>query len=76
MYLGTDYICLTSQELHYLARMFHIVQQQLCDYILVVPDLLPYVTMSLTSVVYVESMPNASTHIDCPHMYEELVTFV
>jgi len=56
--------------------MFHIVQQQLCDYILVVPDLLPYVTMSLTSVVYVESMPNASTHIDCPHMYEELVTFV
>jgi len=62
--------------MHYLARMFYVVQQKMRDYILALPYLLSYVTMSLTSVVYVEPMPNASTHIDYPHLYEELVTFV
>jgi len=76
MYLGSEYICLMSLDLHYLARMFHVVQQQLRDYILALPNLLSYVTMSLTLVVYVEPMPNASTHTDYPHLYEELVTFV
>jgi len=39
-------------------------------------DLLSYVTMCLTLVVYVEPMSNASTHINYPHLYEELVIFV
>jgi len=75
--VGNEYICLTSLDLHYLARMFNIVHQQLRDYVLALPDLLSYVTMSLTSIVYVEPMPNASTHINYPHLYdEELVSFV
>ena len=76
LYVGSEYICLTSLDMHYLARMFNIVRQQLRDYVLALPDSLSYVTMSLTWVVYVEQMPNASTHINCPHMYEELVSFV
>jgi len=69
MYLGTAYVCPTPLGLHYLARMFHVVQQQLRDYILALPDLLSDVTMALTSVVYVETMPHASKHIDYPHLY-------
>jgi len=76
LYLATEYICLTPLDLHYLARVFNIVHQQLRDYVLALPDLLSYVTMPLTSVVYVEPMPNASTHINYPHLYEELVSFV
>jgi len=60
----------------YLARLFHVIQQQLRDYILALPDVLSYVTTSLTSVSYIEPMPNASKHIDYPRLYEELVTFV
>ena len=71
MYLGIDYICLASLDLHNRARIFHVVQQQLRDYILAMPELLSYLTMSLTSVVYVEPMSNTSTHL-----YEELVTFL
>jgi len=56
--------------------MFNIVHQQLRDYVLALPDLLSYVTMSLTSVVYVEPMPNASAYKNYPHLYEELVSFV
>jgi len=67
---------LTSLDPHYLARMFNIVLQQLRDYVLALPDLLSYVTTSLTSMVYVEPMPNASAHINYPHIYEELVSFV
>ena len=76
LYVGSEYICLTSLDLHYLARMFNIVHQQLHDYVLALPDLLSYVTMSLSSVVCVEPMPNASAHINYPHLYEELVSFV
>jgi len=76
MYGGNEYICLTPLDLHYLARMFHVVQQQLRDYTLALPELLSYVRMALTSVLYVEPMPNASKHIDYHHLYEELVTFV
>jgi len=32
--------------------------------------------VSLTSVSYVEPEPNASKHIDYPHLYEELITCV
>jgi len=63
MYLGTEYICLMPLDLHNLARMFHVVEQKLRDYILSLAGLLSYVTTALTSVVYVEQMPNASKHI-------------
>jgi len=58
LYVGSEYISLTSLDLHYLAQKFNIVHQQLRDYVLASPDLLSYVTMPLTSVVYVEPMPN------------------
>jgi hypothetical protein len=56
--------------------MFSVVQQQLRDYILALQDVLPYVTVSLTSATYVEPAPDASKNINFPHMYEELITFV
>jgi len=68
LYLGSEYTCLKSMDLHYLTRMFNIVHLQLSYYVLALPDLLSYVTMSLTSVVYVEPMPNASTIINYPHL--------
>ena len=67
-YVGNEYICLTLLDLHYLARMFNIVHQQMRDYVLALPDLLSYVTMSWTSVVNVEPMPNASAHINYPQL--------
>ena len=60
----------------YLVRVFHILQQKLRDNIIALPDVLSYVTSSLTSTTYVEPHANASTNIDYPHLYEELVTFV
>jgi len=51
LYVGSEYMCLRSLDLHYLAGMFNIVHQQLRDYVLALPGLLSYVTMSLTSVV-------------------------
>ena len=42
------------------------------DYVLALPDLLSYVTMSLTSVVYVKPMPNSSTHINYPRLTRNL----
>jgi len=74
--ISAEYIRLTPLDLQYLARIFHVVQQYLRVYLLAMLDLLSYVTMSLTSVLNVEPMPNASTQIDYPHLYEELVTFV
>jgi hypothetical protein len=75
LYLNTQYRSLTSQDLRNLARMFHIVQKQLRDYIIAMPDVLSYVT-TLTSTSYTEPAPNASQHINYPHVYEELVSFV
>jgi len=40
------------------------------------PDVLSYMTSSLTSVSYIQPAPNASKIIDYLHLYEELVTFV
>ena len=62
-------------NMDYLVRLFHVVQQQLRDYIIAMPDVLSYVTSSLTSVSYIEPVPNASKSIDYPHLYEELVNF-
>jgi len=50
--------------------------QQLRVYLLALPDVLSYVTASFNSVSYIELMPNASRHIDYPHLYEELETTV
>jgi len=76
LYFGTPYISLTILDLQYLAQMFHIVQQQLRYYTLVLPDVLSYMESSLTSVTYFERVPNGSEHIDYRHQFEELVTVV
>jgi len=73
---GTQYINLTILDLQYLARMFHIVQQQLRDYPTALPHVLSYMKSSVTSVTYVEPVPNASDLIDYRHLFEELVTAV
>ena len=56
--------------------MFNVVQQQSPDYIVAMPDVLPYVTSAFTSGTCVEPAQNASTNIDFPHLYEERITFV
>jgi len=40
LYASTDYVRLTSLNLHYLARIFYVVQQHLRYYMLAMPDLL------------------------------------
>jgi len=40
LYVGSDYICVTSLDLQYLDLVFNIVHQQLCDYVLDLPELL------------------------------------
>jgi len=64
LFVGTEYISLTQPDMDYLVRVFPIMQQQLRDYIIAMPDVLYYVTSSLTSSIYVEPPPNASTFID------------
>jgi hypothetical protein len=76
LYVDSQYISLTLLDIDYLSRMYNVVQQQLGDYIVAMPDVLPYVMSALTSVTYVEPAPNASTNINFPHLYEELTTFV
>jgi len=76
LYFGTQYIILTIMDLQYLARMFHILQQQLRHYTLAFPDVLSYVASSVTSVTYVEQVPNACGLIEYHHQCEELVTAV
>jgi len=55
--------------------MFHIVQE-LRDYVLALPDVMSYVTSSLTSLTYVEPVPNTSDLIDYRHLFEERVISV
>jgi len=55
--------------------MFSIVQQ-LRDYIVALQDVLPYVTATLTSVIYVEPAPEASKNINFSHLHVELISFV
>jgi len=76
LFVGTEYISLTQPDMDYLLRVFPLLQQQLRDYIIALPDVLSYVTSSLASTSFVEPQDNASTNIDYPHLYEELVTFV
>ena len=60
LYSDTHYTSLNLQDIDYLSRMFNVVQEQLRDYIVAMPDVLPYVTTVLTSVTYVEPSPNSS----------------
>ena len=69
LFVGTEYISLTQPDMDYLLRVFP-------DYIIALPDVLSYVTLSLASTSFVEPQANASTNIDYPHLYEELLTFV
>jgi hypothetical protein len=52
--------------------MFHVVQNQLTVYIIVLPDVMKYVTNALTSSVYVEPTAKQPTLINYPQFYEEL----
>jgi len=76
LFVGTDYISLTQPDMHYLVRVFPIMQQQLRVYLITMPVVLSYVTSSLVSPTYVEPPPTASTFINYHRLYEELVTFV
>ena len=76
LYFVTQYISLTILDLQYHARKFHIVQQQLRGYTTALPDVLSNVTSSLTSVTYVEPVPDTSNVIDYCNLFEELVTAV
>ena len=73
LYVDSQFISLTLQDIGYLSLMFNIVQQRLRDYIVGLQDVLPFVTKTLTSVTYVEPSPDASKNVDFPHLYEELV---
>jgi hypothetical protein len=66
LYVDTQFISLTLQDIDYLSRMFIIVLHQLRDYIVSLQDLLPYVTATLTSVTYVEPAPEASKNVHFP----------
>ena len=68
LFVGTEYISLTQPDMDYLVRVFHIIQQQLRDYINALPDVLSYMTSSLTSVSYVEPAPNSFKYVDYPHL--------
>ena len=74
LYFGTQYISLAILDLQFLARVFHIVKQQLRDYATALPDVLAYVTASAASLTYVEHVPNASDLIDYRYLFDELVT--
>ena len=76
IYVHSQLISLTLQDIEYLSRMFSIVQRQLRDYIVALQDVLPNVTATLTSVTYVEPAPEAIKKIDFPHLYDEIVLFV
>jgi len=52
------------------------MQQQLRDYTTALPDVLYYMTSSVTSMTYVEPVPKAIDHIDYRHLFEEIVKFV
>ena len=54
--------------------MFHVVKNQLNIYILVLPDILAYVTAALSSITYIEHAANASKSILFPQLFEEIKT--
>jgi hypothetical protein len=57
---------LNLQDMGYLSRMFWIVQQELRDYIVTLQYVLPYVTATLTSVIYVEKSHEARKNVHYP----------
>jgi len=75
-FVGTEDISRTQPHMDYLVRVFHNLQQQLPDYISALPDVLSYVKSSLVSTSFVEPPLIASTFINYPRLYEELVTVV
>jgi len=76
LYVDSEFISLTLKDIEYLSRMFIIVQQQLCDYIVALQDVLPHVSATLTSVTYVEPAPEASKNVHFSHHHEGLISFV
>jgi hypothetical protein len=56
--------------------MFHVVQNQLNDYIIDLPHVLQYVTLAITSDVYVEPTAKYSTLVNYRQLYEELKTIM
>jgi len=76
LYVDSQYISLTLQDIEYLSRIFSVVQKQLRDYIVALQDVLPYVTATLTSVTDVEPAPESSKDINFQHLWEGLINFV
>jgi hypothetical protein len=76
LYVESQFISLTLQDIDYISHMFIVVQQQLRDYIVALQNVLPYVTATLTLVNYVDPPPDADKNINYPHLYEELFHFV
>ena len=74
-YVDSQYISLTLPDIDYPSRMFNVVQQ-LCDYIVAMQDVMLCISTGLTSVTYVEPVLNASTNMNFPYLYKELITFV
>jgi len=74
LYLGKHYIGLRIGDLQYLSRMFHVLENQLKVYNLSLLDVLANVTVSLTSVNYVEPATNTSKHIVYSQLFDELKT--
>ena len=69
--LDKQYIDLRLEDLQYLLRIFHVIQNQLNLYTLSLPDVMTYVTVALTSVNYVEPAPNANKHIMYSQLFDE-----
>ena len=63
-------------DLHYLAYIFPMVENQLLSYKEAMSDVVNYVLASLTSTSYVEPSPNANKNILYYQLYEELKTFL
>jgi len=76
LYLDKQYINIKLADLQYLREMFHVVQYQLNVYALSLPDVLPFVTVAVTSVNYVEPALNASKHIIFSRLFEEIKTLM
>ena len=68
LFVGSEYISLTQPDIGNLVRVFPILQQQLRDYLIAMPDVLSYVTSSLTSTSFFEQPPNASIFINYPRL--------
>jgi hypothetical protein len=76
LYVDSQFISLTLQDVDYLSRMLNIVQQQLRDYYVAHEDVLPFLTTTLTSVTYVEPSPDTSINLHFPHLYVDFISFV